>query len=795
MPIRFRPPRDIPDLGLTRGQQERFNAWLRTAFTEIAEDMAALGQSDAPTIVAQETIDVAAGSLRRVTPPSGGMAVRVPAPTPANAGQTVRLMIEAPVGDLTVVSVPGVGDDGKVFQPTINGEAQATFSASGLVTLTSNGSSDWKSAAEFAAESPATVAASSGGAALDAQYLLRSANALLPNARVASDSTEIDLDYTSSGLVSWFLKTASVAFSKLANLTGLSVLGRAANSAGVMAAITATGPNQALRSNDAGDSIGWERYLGTSYLETVSGSLGGHNLPTGFRSGDTLEFQLTGATTLGGLFLPDGSEPPDGYIVYLALRDQSGGSAPGHALTIPDAALGGVGQFRTPGQVQGTVPGPSYIMRSEEEGAVLSYAGGATGGGAWRILGGSAAQAIEGDILVDAGNGGTRTAAIANNVIVNADVNSSAAIAQTKLGAFTGFAAKASGSSTTSSAEPIITYAASSNMSAERVATDTATIDVDIGTAGQVRWNWLGVPTLDNAGASLGTATVLQGLDSLTITEDWAFSVDTVAVRYNVNQAADFSWSGDHTFNGATFTVNASGGVSIDGDTGATLSAGTGADASVVAGGDVALTAGDIVDILGADGVDITANSGNIHLTASGFIVADAILQCDLGGTFGGLLDIAQRTASPPSGAADHVRLWCDDTDPPTLWMVDENDVQYHIAGAPVVQTSSVTGAAGTIALNDATTVFRWTGSAPVSIQGFSGTLYDGRRLEVRNADGTDGDTMTLEADSASTATDGFHGAGTGASNDASRDKVIRNRGSIMLTYDTTSSRWYMEGI
>lgn len=257
MPIRFRPPRDIPDLGLTPGQQERFNAWLRVAFTEIAEDMASLGRSDAPTTVAQETIDVAAGSLRRVTPPVGGMTVRVPAPTPTNAGQTVRIMIEAPVGDLTIVAVPGIGDDGKVFQPTINGASQATFSASGLVTLTSNGSSDWKSASEFAAESPASLALSSGNSALDAQYLLRTANSRLPNARVADDSTEIDLDYSSPGLISWFLKTASVAYSKLVDLAGLSVLGRAANTSGVMAAITAGTIRHVVRDSDDGTSLEW----------------------------------------------------------------------------------------------------------------------------------------------------------------------------------------------------------------------------------------------------------------------------------------------------------------------------------------------------------------------------------------------------------------------------------------------------------------------------------------------------------------------------------------------------------
>ncbi len=504
MPIRFRPPRDVPDLGLTPGQQARFNAWLRTAFTEIAEDMATLGQSDAPTIVAQETIDVAAGSLRRVTPPTGGMTVRVPAPTPGNAGQTVRLMLEAPVGELTVVATPGIGDDGKVFQPTINGAARATFSTSGLVTLTSNGSSDWKSASEFAAESPASVAISNGGGALDAEYLLRSANIQLPNARVADDSTEIDISYSSPGLISWFLKTASVAFSKLADLAGLSVFGRATNSSGVMAAITATAGSQKLVTNPAGTAILWESDLPSVFTDSVTGSVGTYDLPSTFRSGDTLRLTLTGNTTIVG-FTIGGSVPAAGTEFNLCLSDQSGGSAPGWTLTIPDAG-GGAAQFRTPGQVQGTTPGPSYVMQSEEEGARCAFQE-----GAWRIISGTAAQAITGDITVASGNGSTRDAQITAGVIVNADVNASAAIAQTKLGATTGFSVKASGASATTSAEPIVTYSASANMSAERVTTSSTSVTVSTSVAGQIEFQRAALTGAIAASANANT-TLFSGI-------------------------------------------------------------------------------------------------------------------------------------------------------------------------------------------------------------------------------------------------------------------------------------------
>ena len=546
---RFRPPRDIPDIGPTGPLQARFKAWLRSTLVEIAEDMAALGRDSSDTLIAQETIDVDVPSLRRVTPPVGGMGVRLPPPSAENAGKSVRLMIEAPVGELTVVSRPGIGDDGKVFQPTVNGEPRATFSVSGLVTLTSNGVNDWKTDAEFPAESPTVTDAQEEQAGIDATYHLAVAHPDLPNARVADDSTEISVDNTSPGLVSWFLNTASVAFSKLNNLAGLSVLGRSASSSGVMAAITSTAGYQALRSNATGTSIGWENYLPTSHIPaSISGLQNPYLLPAGFAHGDTLRLTITADTTIRAILDSTGTRDtlPEGFEFNLCLSDQSGGSAPGWFLDIEDnvAITGLEGFFRTPGQVQGTSPGPSYRMRSEEEGCRVAMQL-----GNWRIIGGTAGQAITGAITVASGNGSTRTStfsgirdngvletargflnfrdsnslsafvvqdagndemevtfgrnaltgdvtaafdsgvtAIAAGVIVDADVNASAAIAMTKTGALTGFAAKASGSAATTSAEPIVTYSASANMSAERVTTSSTSITVSTSIASQIEF-------------------------------------------------------------------------------------------------------------------------------------------------------------------------------------------------------------------------------------------------------------------------------------------------------------------
>lgn len=113
---------------------------------------------------------------------------------------------------------------------------------------------------------------SSAGTPSGVGYVVDAAHASVPNARVATAATEITPVTSTPGVITWVLNTASVAFSKLANLTGLSVLGRAANSSGVMAAITASGAGQYLRSNAAGTSLEFADPASTSVVNT-SGQL------------------------------------------------------------------------------------------------------------------------------------------------------------------------------------------------------------------------------------------------------------------------------------------------------------------------------------------------------------------------------------------------------------------------------------------------------------------------------------------------------------------------------------------
>lgn len=404
-----------------------FGRWLLDQLRRIGEDLVLLGNQDVDSVIRQERVDLPAGARRRVSPSTNGLAVVLEAPGPGNAGDSSVLIIESPVGAVTVTASPHVGADGKVSPSLINGARQATFSRSGAVVFYSNGVDGWKTHAETPAEGTEDDD-DRLDEALDASVLLGAPSGAYPNGRVVQDSTEVDAVLTTSGVISWALNTASVALSKLADLAGISVLGRASSSSGVMAAITATGGNQKLVSNAAGTSIGWVSDLGAIHEELAwTGTKSPYQLPAAFRSGDIIKIQLTGNTTLNGITDSTGAMPPDGTLLYLAVFDQSGGAAPGWTLTIPDGS-GITGQFRTPGQVQGTTPGPSYVMQSEEEAAVCVSIS-----GAWRIVGGTAAQAVDGDITLSSGNGATRTAAITAGVIVNADISGTAAIALSKL--------------------------------------------------------------------------------------------------------------------------------------------------------------------------------------------------------------------------------------------------------------------------------------------------------------------------------------------------------------------------
>lgn len=204
-------------------------------------------ETDADAVVhVERTVRARKGQFLRLHPPPAGQSLILPHPATVPAGDAITVSLEAPEGSLRVVSAPRMLGT-TVQLATVNGAEVATYTAAGLLTFTGNGKDRWQAASQFAAEAAISRAVVAASGALDATYHLQTADTRLPNARAAASSTEIDPDYASVGVVSWVLRTASVAFGKLANLTGLSVLGRASSSAGVMAAITAGANNQVLR--------------------------------------------------------------------------------------------------------------------------------------------------------------------------------------------------------------------------------------------------------------------------------------------------------------------------------------------------------------------------------------------------------------------------------------------------------------------------------------------------------------------------------------------------------------------
>jgi hypothetical protein len=94
-----------------------------------------------------------------------------------------------------------------------------------------------------------------GGAPASAQYIVGAADGSLSAERVATTTATISVDISTPAQAKWDVVDASLSPAKLANLTGLSVLGRSASgAAGVMAAITGTA-GQVLRVNTGGTAL------------------------------------------------------------------------------------------------------------------------------------------------------------------------------------------------------------------------------------------------------------------------------------------------------------------------------------------------------------------------------------------------------------------------------------------------------------------------------------------------------------------------------------------------------------
>lgn len=176
----------------------------------------------------------------------------------------------------------------------------------------------------------------------------------------------------------------------------------------------------------------------------------------------------------------------------------------------PSTAVGSL-IFRSTDIWQTTPPGTSGLpLVSNGTGAVPSYQGLTDSGiAAAAAIAMTKTGALTGDVTKASGSSVT---AIGAGVIVDADVNAAAAIAQTKLGATTGFSVKASGSAATTSAEPIVTYSASANMSAERVTTSSTSVTVSTAVASQIEFQRAALTGDVTAAANSNTTAIAPGV-------------------------------------------------------------------------------------------------------------------------------------------------------------------------------------------------------------------------------------------------------------------------------------------
>ncbi len=460
---RFQAPRALSD----------FPGVLR-ALREVQESLDSISSSRAELRMNLRSFNLVAGNFQRASAPAAGMQARLPKASGENLGDAVTLHLEGMLGQLEVFAAPG---------DTVNGLDLASYTDDGVVVLWSNGVNAWSSVAQLPSNSPAAPV-------LDAEYVLGAAHVGLPNGRVATDTAEIDAVLTTPNAVGWALNVASVAFSKLANLAGLSVLGRASNSTGAMAAITATAGRQVLQVNDGGTAVQWgfpvelqnnasadqgnfhtlRAANGTNTTAAVTLGVGVANIAWGVD-----DFPLTGladqaADTFLGNFTAGVSTP----------TARAGASVAGGGLTYTSGGTLAVGS------------GTKITVNAND----VAWTGFDFRNAAGTLLG-STVQELQPQS--------------STSVISSSSVVGSSASFSFQRAALTGFAVAGQDVNATTSAEPIVTYSASANMSAERVLSAGDSTVIDVATANQIQVDYVGntAEILSNAPTgNLGTINI-----------------------------------------------------------------------------------------------------------------------------------------------------------------------------------------------------------------------------------------------------------------------------------------------
>lgn len=332
---------------------------------------------------------------------------------------------------------------------------------------------------------------------------------------------------------------STVPVGSLGDLAGLSMLGRAGNTSGAMAAITATTADHVARVNAAGTSLEWGQCTTGSYADrsvtapkmfavnarsvvckatTGNGdaemlTIASNGILVRNGAGDLASLQLGGNCVVGRL----GSGNPtiiqssnanqlllrgSGSILFADVLDNSvvgrvgsstlaGGIVQnqnsfyarvgGDLVSHPFATFAGAGLDYLAGVMSVDFSSVTYTAGDGIDLTGLSFSVDVTDLLADATIEEVATNnirraAITGDVSIPAGS---NTSAIGSGVIVNANVNASAAIDMTKTGALTGDVTKASGSSTTAIAAGVIVDA-DVNASAAIALTKTGALTGDV---------------------------------------------------------------------------------------------------------------------------------------------------------------------------------------------------------------------------------------------------------------------------------------------------------------------------
>jgi len=344
-------------------------------------------------------------------------------------------------------------------------------------------------------------------------------------------------------------------------------------------------------------------------------------------------------------------------------------------------------------------------------------------------------------------------------------ISSGTVILSVTRAALTGFATATAGSNATTSAEPIVTYGASSNMSAERVTTSSPTVAVDLSVANQVRFNVvhgsMGIPpgkdgsdgadapivvgppgvkgaqgiqgppgeNGDNEGSQcFGSRGALTG----EVTSPLGSHVATVT------RSTDFGtspWTGAHSFvpsSGQAFFVNTASNTStISGQRVELLANGTLSDLVGTATRDISFDAVRDFVVVADEAINITSNgdtTDRINITADTGRIDLSALQVRVDGANGGMISLEEASSTPATVTAGRGGFWVLNEAPSVPIFTSDTNVDHRIKLTGANTIISVSGTVNGAAIDNATSAIQCTGNT--TLNGINAG-YDGQAIDV----------------------------------------------------------------